>query len=50
MKALELEKLVLLNDSVFYTKSNLENFIDELSDKSYDVIGATENFEISHHK
>ena len=49
MKALELEKLVLFNDSVFYTKSNLENFIDELSDKSYDVIGATENFEISHH-
>ncbi len=49
IKNLKLDKLLLLNDSIFYAKTNLENLIDDLCNESFDVIGATENFEIIHH-
>lgn len=41
--------VLMLNDSVFYSYSNLSNFIDAMSSEEYEVIGATENFEIEHH-
>ncbi len=41
--------VLMLNDSVFYSYSNLSNFIDAMSSENYEVIGATENFEIEHH-
>lgn len=42
-------RLVLLNDSVFYSEQGLEIFVDELATSSFPVVGATENFEIRHH-
>ena len=50
-KSKDVEKLLMLNDSIFYSlnNDNLDKFIDNLSDNRYELIGATENFEISHH-
>lgn len=42
-------RLVMLNDSVFYSSKGLRSFLQELKDSGRDVIGATENFEIEHH-
>ena len=38
----------MLNDSVFYSYE-LDNFIENMTNNSYEVTGATENFEIEHH-
>jgi len=43
------ERLIMLNDSVFYARNGLPEFIEQLSDSNSDVIGATENFEIQYH-
>jgi hypothetical protein len=45
----ECPRLILLNDSVFYSENNLNNFISTLSGTKIDVLGATENHEIEHH-
>ena len=44
-----LEKLLMINDSIYFSSNDLEKFVDDLLDDEYDVIGATENFEVSHH-
>lgn len=42
--------VLMLNDSVFYSYKNIEKFLSELEiTNEFDVIGATENFEIEHH-
>ena len=43
----ECPRLILLNDSVFYSENNLNNFISSLSGTKIDVLGATENHEIA---
>jgi len=45
----ECPRLILLNDSVFYSENNLNNFISSLTNTEIDVLGATENHEIDHH-
>jgi hypothetical protein len=44
-----LERLIYLNDSVFYSSKGLDKFISDLLDPSYEVIGATENFQQRKH-
>lgn len=41
--------VLMLNDSVFYSYENIDNFIDEFKNTNLDVLGATENVEIEHH-
>ncbi|MCX0500955.1 rhamnan synthesis F family protein [Erwinia billingiae] len=43
------ERLLIINDSVFFSKKGLANFIEQLFNTSVEVLGATENKEISHH-
>lgn len=43
------DRLIILNDSVYYDKSRLPNLIDVFSKSNIDVLGATENFEFTHH-
>ena len=43
------QKIIMINDSIFFCREKLDIFFDDLLDKNFDVIGATENFEISHH-
>jgi len=43
------ERLLILNDSVFYSKKGLSKFIYDLLNTNTEVLGATENREISHH-
>ena len=45
----ECPRLLLLNDSVFYSKKNLRGFIKNLLTTEVEVLGATENHEINHH-
>lgn len=42
------ERLIMLNDSVFYARNGLPEFIERLSSSDWDVVGATENFENYH--
>jgi hypothetical protein len=42
-------RLLILNDSLFYSKNNLDKFISDLLDTEIEVLGATENHEIEHH-
>lgn len=42
-------RLLMLNDSVFYEPTRSEKFIEDLLNTSVEVLGATENFDISHH-
>ncbi len=43
------ERLLIVNDSIFFSKKGLKNFIYQLFNTSVEVLGATENREISHH-
>tara|TARA_B100000886_G_scaffold45430_1_gene27900 strand:- start:1642 stop:2934 length:1293 start_codon:yes stop_codon:yes gene_type:complete len=43
------EKIIMLNDSIFFCRDSLDEFFNDLLDKNFDVIGATENFEVSYH-
>lgn len=43
------ERLLIINDSVFFSKKGLPKFLNELFDDKVEVLGATENREISHH-
>lgn len=43
------ERLILLNDSVFFSRIGLKDFLSKLFESEKEVAGATENFEIEHH-
>lgn len=43
------KRLLIINDSVFFSKKGLKNFIYQLYNTQIEVLGATENREISHH-
>lgn len=42
-------RLLVLNDSLFYSRNNQANFIETLLQTEVEVLGATENHEIEHH-
>jgi len=42
-------RLLMLNDSVFYTEERLEKFLDDMMSSDVEVLGSTENFEIEYH-
>ena len=42
-------RFIMLNDSVYYSSRNLENFIKDLLSTEKEFLGATENFEINYH-
>jgi hypothetical protein len=43
------ERLLMLNDSLFYSKANLESFIKQMITTEIEVLGATENFDEEYH-
>jgi hypothetical protein len=43
------ERLLLFNDSVFYSKKGLADFLKQMAETDLEAAGATENHEISHH-
>lgn len=43
------ERLLIINDSVFFSKKGLAEFVRQLFNTNVEVLGATENKEISHH-
>ena len=42
-------RLLMLNDSVFYSSRGLDKFIGELATSQTEVLGGTENYEIEYH-
>lgn len=42
-------RLLILNDSLFYSKQNLASFLNQMMNTDIEVLGATENHEIEHH-
>ena len=42
----ELDKLIILNDSLFYFQKGLTNIFEQLLDKNYDVVALTENLHV----
>lgn len=42
-------RLIMLNDSVFYSQKYLDQFLKALNTTNIEVLGATENHEIEHH-
>lgn len=42
-------RLLMVNDSVFYSRQRIPTFLDEMLGSETEVLGATENYEISHH-
>lgn len=42
-------RILMMNDSVFFTRKSLRSFLSSMLDAQSEVIGATENFEIEHH-
>ena len=47
--AQECPRLLMLNDSVFYSEKNNASFLDEMYGSHIEALGGTENFEIEHH-
>ena len=45
----ECPRLIMMNDSVFYSRKRVSSFLDEMYRTEIEVLGATENFEINHH-
>lgn len=45
----KINKLIFLNDSVFYSARGLNLFVVELLNEKYEVVGATQNLEIKRH-
>ena len=43
------ERLLIINDSVFFSKKGLANFVKNLFETNIEVLGATENSQHSHH-
>lgn len=42
-------RLLMLNDSIYYSTRGLEKFIRDLMQDGVEVLGATENYDIEHH-
>ncbi len=42
-------RLLMINDSVFFSRKRISSFLDEVFSTDGEVIGATENYEINHH-
>lgn len=42
-------RLLMINDSVFFSKKHIEKFIEDMFGSDIEVLGATENHEIEHH-
>lgn len=42
-------RLVLLNDSVFFTESRMPEFLTQMLKQDVEILGGTENFEIEYH-
>ncbi|WP_173488145.1 rhamnan synthesis F family protein [Aliiroseovarius sp. xm-m-339-2] len=42
-------RLMLLNDSVFFTQERLGSFFSDMMDSDIEVLGSTENFDIEYH-
>ena len=42
-------RLLMLNDSIFYSKQNLAAFLNQMMNTDIEVLGATENYEIEYH-
>jgi hypothetical protein len=42
-------RLLMINDSVFFSKKHIFNFIRDMFVDGVEVLGATENFEVEHH-
>ncbi|WP_217190872.1 rhamnan synthesis F family protein [Pseudomonas shirazica] len=42
-------RMLLVNDSVFFSRKHNVRFLEEMFDSSVEVLGATENYEIEHH-
>lgn len=45
----ECPRLLMLNDSVFFSSRGLEAFLETMRDSTVEVLGATENHEIEYH-
>ena len=43
------QRLIMLNDSVFYSKQNLNTFLNQMTNTDIEALGATENYQIEHH-
>jgi len=43
------ERVLMLNDSLYYDAERVPKFIDDMTNTSVEVLGATENFEINYH-
>lgn len=42
-------RLLMINDSVFFSKKHISSFLQDMFNDDIEVLGATENFEIEHH-
>lgn len=42
-------RLLMVNDSVFFTESRLGPFLESMMTQEVEVLGSTENYELSHH-
>lgn len=42
-------RLLMINDSVFFSKKHISQFLEDMFADDFEVLGATENFEIEHH-
>ncbi len=42
-------RLLMLNDSVFYSEKRLPKFLNDMMASDIEVLGSTENFDIEHH-
>lgn len=42
-------RLLMINDSLFFSKKHMSNFLQDMFASDVEVLGSTENFEIEHH-
>lgn len=42
-------RLLMINDSVFFTSERMPKFLDDLMSSNVEVLGSTENYDIEHH-
>ncbi len=43
------QRLLMINDSVFFSHGNLRKFLTDMMTSEVEVLGSTENFDIEHH-
>ena len=46
---LNCNRLIMLNDSIFYSKKGMDSMLKKLLISDYEVLGVTENYEIEYH-